>query len=135
MEHLTLLAQDSGGGIIGALIGLIMFVIWVGVLILVIAGCWKTFVKAGQPGWGVLIPIYNIYLLTVIAGRPSWWLLLFLIPLVNFIVAIILMVDVAKSFGKGPGFGLGLAFLGFIFFPILGFGDAQYQGPAAATAG
>jgi hypothetical protein len=53
-----------------------------------------------------------------------------LIPFVNFIIAIILCIDMAKSFGKGAGFGLGLAFLGIIFWPILGFGSAQYQGPA-----
>ena len=54
-----------------------------------------------------------------------------LIPFVNFIIAIILSIDLAKSFGNGVGFGLGLAFLGIIFFPILGFGSSQYQGPAA----
>jgi hypothetical protein len=54
-----------------------------------------------------------------------------LIPFVNFIICIILCIDLAKSFGKGVGFGLGLALLGIIFFPILGFGSAQYQGPAA----
>ena len=54
-----------------------------------------------------------------------------LIPFVNFIVWIILCIDVAKSFGKGAGFGIGLLLLPIIFFPILGFGSAQYQGPAA----
>ena len=54
-----------------------------------------------------------------------------LIPFVTFIITIILCIDLAKSFGKGVGFGLGLVFLGIIFFPILGFGSAQYQGPSA----
>jgi hypothetical protein len=56
------------------------------------------------------------------------------IPFVNFIILIILSIDMAKSFGKGVGFGLGLAFLGFIFLPILGFGSAQYQGPSAGSS-
>jgi hypothetical protein len=56
-----------------------------------------------------------------------------LIPFVNFIICIILCIDLAKSFGKGVGFGLGLALLGIIFFPILGFGSAQYQGPTAGS--
>lgn len=94
---------------------------------------WKMFEKAGQPGWGCIIPIYNIYLLCKIAGRPWWWLLLMLIPLVSLVVAIMLCVDIAKSFGKGVGFAIGLIFLGFVFYPILGFGSAQYQGPAAAS--
>ncbi|MEO6874480.1 MAG: DUF5684 domain-containing protein [Opitutaceae bacterium] len=99
-------------------------------VILIIAGFWKVFVKAGQPGWAAIIPIYNVYILLKIVGRPTWWLILFLIPLVNLIFAIIVAIDVAKSFGKGTGFGIGLAFLGCIFYPILGFGDAAYQGPS-----
>ena len=92
---------------------------------------WKIFVKAGQPGWAAIIPIYNAYILTKIVGRPWWWLLLMLIPFVNIVIAIILAIDLAKSFGKGGGFAVGLILLGFVFYPILAFGDARYQGPAA----
>ena len=88
---------------------------------------WKTFSKAGKPGWGAIIPIYNLVLLLQIAGKPTWWLILFFIPLVNLIVGLIISIQVAKNFGKGTGFGLGLGLLGFIFYPILGFGDAKYQ--------
>jgi hypothetical protein len=63
--------------------------------------------------------------------RPGWWVILLLIPFINFIIGIILCIDLAKSFGKGLGFGIGLILLGVIFFPILGFGSAQYQGPSA----
>ena len=111
-------------------------VVWIcyfAVIILLIAAMWKVFSKAGQPGWAAIIPIYNIYVICKVAGRPGWWLLLMLIPFVNFIILIILSIDIAKSFGKGAGFGLGMAFLGFIFWPILGFGSAQYQGGAAGA--
>jgi hypothetical protein len=101
------------------------------IALLVIVAMWKVFTKAGQPGWASIIPIYNLYIWCKIVGRPWWWILLMLIPLVNFIIMIILCIDLAKSFGKGAGFGLGIAFLGIIFLPILGFGSAQYQGPAA----
>jgi uncharacterized membrane protein YhaH (DUF805 family) len=123
----TLLAQNqnqSGSAGIGSIIGLI---IYLAILVVIIAGVWKTFEKAGKPGWALFIPIYNIYVMLKIAGRPGWWLILFIIPLVNFIIAIVVSVDIAKNFGKGTGFGIGLAFLGFIFYPILGFGDAQYR--------
>jgi hypothetical protein len=93
---------------------------------------WKVFTKARQPGWASIIPIYNLYVWCKIVGRPWWWILLMLIPLVNFIILIILSIDLAKSFGKGAGFGIGLALLGIIFWPILGFGSAQYQGPPIA---
>ncbi|HEX3281080.1 MAG TPA: DUF5684 domain-containing protein [Pyrinomonadaceae bacterium] len=78
-----------------------------------------------------MVPILNRYFLCKVAGRPGWWVILMFIPFVNFITWIILCVDMAKSFGKGVGFGIGLALLGIIFWPILGFGSAQYQGPAA----
>lgn len=100
------------------------------IVILLIAAMWKVFSKAGQPGWAAIIPIYNIYVLCKVAGRPGWWLLLMLIPLVNIIIAIILNIDIAKNFGKGVGFGIGMIFLPFIFYPVLGFGSAQYQGGA-----
>jgi putative flippase GtrA len=103
--------------------GLIVLVI----AVFLIASLWKTFTKAGKPGWGAIISIYNVILLLQIAGRPIWWIVLMIIPVVNFVVAIIVSIDVAKNFGKGTGFGVGLALLGFIFFPILAFGDAQYQ--------
>jgi uncharacterized membrane protein YhaH (DUF805 family) len=103
------------------------------VALLLIVAMWKVFTKAGQPGWASIIPIYNLYIWCKIVGRPWWWILLMLIPFVNFIICIILCIDLAKSFGKGVGFGIGLALLGIIFFPILGFGSAQYQGPAAGV--
>jgi hypothetical protein len=123
-----ILAQQDQGGGGSAIMSLIYLVIGV----IVIAGVWKVFTKAGKPGWAAIIPIYNIYVLLQIVGRPWWWLLLMLIPFVSFVIGIIVMIDLAKSFGKGVGFGLGLLFLSFIFFPMLGFGDAQYVGPAAA---
>ena len=116
-------------GQVGAMI---IMIVYLAIIILLVAGVWKTFVKAGQPGWAAIIPIYNVYILCKIAGRPGWWVLLLFIPIVSIIIAIIVSIDIAKSFGKGVGFGVGLALLGIVFYPILGFGSAEYQGPAAA---
>lgn len=102
------------------------------IALFVIVAMWKVFTKAGRPGWATIIPIYNMYVWCKIVGRPGWWVILMLIPLVNIIVGIIVCIDMAKSFGKGVGFGIGIALLGIIFLPILGFGSAQYQGPSAA---
>jgi len=112
----------------------IFMIIWLAVVILLIASMWKIFTKAGQPGWASLIPIYNIYVWCKIVGRPGWWVLLFFIPFVNFVIAIILGIDLAKSFGKGVGFGIGIILLGIIFLPILAFSGATYQGPSAGAA-
>ena len=98
------------------------------IVVLMIVAMWKVFAKAGQPGWAIFIPIYNLIVMMRIVGKPWWWLFLFFIPIVNFIVAILIGIRMAKVFGKGTGFGLGITFLGFIFYPILGFGSAEYQG-------
>jgi hypothetical protein len=129
MDHsiLTLAQQSSNGGPAA----MIILVVYVAIIVLCIAGFWKVFTKAGQPGWAAIVPIYNIYVLLQIAGRPWWWLILFLIPLVNIIITAIVSFDIAKAFGKGAGFGVGLWLLSPIFYCILGFGAAQYQGPAA----
>lgn len=103
------------------------------IAVLIFAGMWKAFVKAGEPGWGCLIPIYNLYLVLKIAGKPDWWIILYLIPLVNLIVALIVYAEIANRFGKSTGFGIGLVLLGFIFWPILGYGDAQYMGGSYAN--
>lgn len=105
----------------------ILILVWLAIVVLLIASWWRLFTKAGQPGWGSLIPIYNTYLMIKIGGNPWWYLLLFLVPIVNFFIAIKIMIDVAEAFGKGLGYGLGLAFLSFIFVPLLAFGDATYQ--------
>lgn len=127
------LAQNSGaGGVVALVIGLVFLVIYIAIIVAIIAGMWKMFAKAGQPGWGAIIPFFNLYLLLKIIGRPGWWLILYFIPLVNIVVSVIVAIELAKSFGKGGGFAIGLFFLSFIFIPILGFGEAEYQGPAAA---
>jgi len=99
------------------------------IVVIIIAGQWKVYEKAGQEGWKAIIPIYNTYILLKIVGKPGWWLLLMLIPGVNIIFAVWAMNMLSKSFGKDEGFTAGLIFLSFIFIPILGFGDATYLGP------
>ena len=97
-------------------------------IIFVVVSIWKTFSKAGKPGWASIIPIYNIYIVVKMAKRPWWWLLLLLIPYVNIIFYIIVNIDVAKHFGEGVGFGLGLSLLPFVFYPILAFSKVKYIG-------
>jgi len=102
--------------------------------VVMIAAMWKVFTKAGKPGWAALIPIYNLVVLLQIAGKPVWWLILFFIPIVSLIIAILTYVALAERFGKGGGFAVGLVLLGPIFFPILGFGSAQYRPAVAKVA-
>jgi len=109
----------------GILMGLGIF-IFVLVALFVICG-WKIFVKAGQPGWACLVPIYGTIVLCDIVKKPRIWTLFMFIPYIGAIWSIWITNMLSKSFGKGVGFTLGLIFLPFIFLPILAFGSAQYQ--------
>jgi hypothetical protein len=126
---LALLQDNTSTGIspLGAGLGAGIMICYLAIIILIIAGMWKVFVKAGKPGWASIIPIYNLVVLLEIVGKPIWWIILMLIPLVNLIVYIIILVELAKRFGKGVGFAIGLLIFPFICFPILGFGSAQYH--------
>jgi hypothetical protein len=106
-----------------------MLTVFSALTILYIISMWKIFTKAGQPGWAAIIPIYNIYVLLKIVGKPGYWLLLMLIPFVNIVFAIWSTNMLSKSFGKDEGFTVGLLLLGFVFYPILAFGSAKYEGP------
>lgn len=120
--------MESGSGGAGSVV---VSLIYLAIIVLMIVSLWKIYVKAGKPGWAAIVPIYNIIVLLEIVGRPIWWIVLLLIPLVNFIIMIIIALDVAVCFGKSKGWGFGLlVILPFIGYPILAFGDATYSGPA-----
>jgi hypothetical protein len=103
------------------------------VLVVTIAAIWRIFEKAGKQGWTCIIPFYNVVILLEIVGKPWWWLLIILfVPIGNIVFFIWALNLLSLSFGKNEGFTVGLYFLPFIFFPILGFGNADYKGPAGA---
>ena len=120
--------QDEGAGIFFTLVSCICGLIWAAITI---GAFWTIFTKAKQPGWAALIPIYNVIVMLEITGRPTWWVVLFLIPGVNAVMSFLLMHELAKSFGKDIVYTLGLIFLNPIFILLLAFGDAQYVGPGS----
>jgi hypothetical protein len=122
---------SGGGGIVAMLAGGVFGLIMLLVALVMIASLWKVFAKAGKPGWAAIVPIYNIIVLLEIVGKPIWWIVLMLIPCANIVVAILLAINLAKSFGKETGFAIGMIILPFIFYPMLAFGDASYRGPQA----
>jgi hypothetical protein len=120
---------------VGALEGLLFGAMLIPALItwvISVVGMWKVFEKAGKPGWAAIIPIYNAIVMLEIVGKPIWWIILLLIPCVNIVFAIWALNLLSKSFGQSEGFTIGLILLPFIFYPILGFGNYQYLGPAGA---
>jgi hypothetical protein len=115
------LACMCGALLLGLLIGLIP-----------IAGVWKAFEKAGEPGWTAIVPIYNMMIMSKIAGRGENYGLMCLIPCAGVIFSIIILLDFCKKFDVGGGFVAGLILLPYIFWPILGFGSARYIGGSRA---
>jgi len=130
MNVLAMLLQEqptpiSSGAAAGVATGIL--VVYFAVLLLAIVSMWKIFTKAGEPGWAAIVPIYNAIVLLKIAGKPAWWFILMIIPFVNIVILFMVSINLAQNFGKSTAFGIGLALLGFIFGPILAFGDARYQ--------
>jgi hypothetical protein len=98
--------------------------------VLVVVALWPVFTKAGKPGWGALIPIYNTYLLVKIAGFHGALVILYFIPIVNIVVAIIVALGVGRAFGKGAAFSIFLLWLfAIIGYFIVGYGSSRYVGP------
>lgn len=97
----------------------VYMVIVLAVCVISLVGMWKIFVKAGKPGWGAIIPFYNMYCLFEMS----------FVPCVNVVMTIVMWIKLAQAFGKGAAYGIGILFLPVVFLPMLGFGDAQFVGP------
>jgi len=113
----------------------VMLIPFLIISVILIISYWKIYEKAGKPGWASLIPIYNIIVLLEIVGKPTWWVILILFPCTAPIFGIWLTNLLSKSFGQSEGFTIGLLLLGFVFYPVLAFGNYKYLGPSAKEAG
>ncbi|MFX1708009.1 DUF5684 domain-containing protein [Chitinophaga sp. CC14] len=121
----------EGGSVFGAIFGTGFIIFCLAVAVFFIICLWKIFEKAGQEGWKAIIPIYNVYVLTQIIGKPWYWVILMCIPYVGIIWGIWATNLLSKSFGKTEGFTVGLILLGIVFYPILAFDRTiVYKGPA-----
>lgn len=123
------MAQGIPGGMELSVILLLILL-----LVVPIAGIAKVFSKAGEPWWAAIIPLYNIYVMTKIGGISPLWILVWLIPYLNIIAALKTSVAVSKTFGAGTLFGVGMAILPWIGWPLLGFGKYEYQHQADMNA-
>lgn len=126
-DYSSMMDPAASSAMSGALT--VYYILVLAITIVSLIGLWKMFSKAGKPGWGAIIPFYNMYCLFEMAFGNGWMFLLTLIPCVGFIFQIILYFKLSKAFGHGVGFGFGLLFLAPIFYMILGFGDSDFVGP------
>ncbi len=141
--------ESNGGGLFAGVLLAIWLLIVIAIYVVTVIGLWKMYVKAGRPGWAAIVPVYNWWVWVEMIGKPRWWfwalvasVLLSWIPVVGIILSLLMFVlyllgclEMAKAFDRGSGTGIGLWLVPFVFAPILGFGDAQYVGVAAAPTG
>lgn len=102
-----------------------------------LAGMWKIFIKAGFPGWAAIVPFYNIYIANKVAKQSNTILLLWLIPILGWLIwAVMTSLNTGKQFGKDGVWSFFLLFIfGFVGYPMLGFGKDVYGGAAPVAAG
>ncbi len=112
----------------------VVVILYLAVIALMLVSFWKLAEKAGRQGWEGIVPIYNMYIFTQIAGLPIMWFIFMFIPCLNIVAMVMLGLAMAKVFGKEPAFAIGLILLGIVFYPLLAFGDAKYTAPAPPTA-
>ncbi len=119
---------------------MIVNILSIAVSVFLIVCNWKIFTKAGQEGWKSIIPIYNMVVMCQIANIPTWWVILMIVPLANFVAAFYISYKFVAAFGKGVGFYIGYLLCSPIFCAILAFDKKiVYVGkaptPTPATAG
>lgn len=142
---------SAGGWAFLFLVFFVALVVGLIIALIVAISLWKIFSKAGKPGWTAFIPLYSYYIEVQIAGLPVWYFIVGCIPVAlalasitipyegNTVISLVyvatycvVVYNLAKRFGKGVGYTLGMIFLPFIFYPMLAFGDAVYQEDVAS---
>lgn len=113
--------DDSVAAVFGGL-----GILWLALIVFFVVVYWKIFTKAGKPGWMAIIPIVNLYGMIKIAKLPGWLIFLYLIPVVNVIVSLVVIIKLCEAFGKSVLFGVLTIFFGIITLPILAFGSSEY---------
>lgn len=107
-------AAATGGTIGGGIVGYILFV----------AAVWPLLKKAGQPAWTALIPFVAAFFIVRAAGLSAWWTLLYLVPIVNVVFALIVALRLGRAFGHGTVFSVFLLWL----LSLVGFFIVSYSG-------
>lgn len=139
LESITTVAATSAGNVV--LIDVVSILI-----VLVLGGLlgafmfWGMFYKAGVPGWWSIIPIVGYMGVCRVAQRPTWWVILLIVPeaipvvgwAFSFVIWVMLCAGVSRTFGHGVGFAIGLTLLPIVFYPILSYGSRPYLRPQVA---
>ena len=95
--------------------------------ILGIVSMWFIFNKAGRFGIGSIIPIYKQIVLLQISGLSGWLILLYIVPIVNVFIYVVLAYNLSKKFNQGIFCTLGLIFFKPIALMYLAFSNCKYD--------
>ena len=85
------------------------------------------FDEAGVGGYNALIPFYNYYIWLKVMGKPWWWLILMLVPFINFFMVMLMIVQTAISYGKHKlGDQAVAVIVPFVYLPYLGISEKEH---------
>lgn len=120
---------DAPSAQIDPLFYILYYIVVFAMTIVTMVAMWKMFVKAGRRGWEAIVPLYNMYVLLQIIGKPGWWIILYLIPFANIVVSLLVSINLGKAFGKSTLFSVVFLWLfSIVGYLILAFGDDTYKG-------
>ncbi|HSQ47676.1 MAG TPA: signal peptidase I [Lutibacter sp.] len=104
------------------------FIFFLIVQVIHFAGTWKLYVKAGRKPWEAIVPVYNAIVLLKILKRPTWWVILLFIPIINLLMFPVIWVETVRSFGKYKTIDSVLAVitLGFYIYYLNYIADVNY---------
>ena len=71
---------------------LLILISWIGLS--------KMFVKAGQKGYQAFIPFLNFYIWLKLIGKPTYWIFLLFVPIINVFICAYMHIDIVRSFGR-----------------------------------
>ncbi len=110
------------------LVAITLIIVALGLVVAYVMAAWKVYKAAGYQGWECIVPIYNMMILGEMGGKPRWYGLLALIPIVNIYILFDIWIRVSRSFGKSGWFSLWFYFYGIAYF-VLAMTDQKYIGP------
>lgn len=129
-EKREMIYESTSGSLLGLGTG-VLFTVGIALIaigVLQIVSMWRLYWKAGEAGWGAIVPFYNTYLLYKIVWGSGWWFLTLLMPFGGIVMLFATYIKIARCYGKGTGFGIGILLLPVIFLAILAFGESKYTG-------
>lgn len=105
-----------------------LLIIFLIVQVIHFLGTWKLYIKAGRKPLEAAIPIYNAVVLMKIINRPTWWVILLFIPVINLIMFPVIWVETLRSFGKNSTLDtiLGVVTFGFYIYVVNYVEDVKY---------